>query len=49
MLVGLVMSQYQMKKGLKVFDDSRVSGVKMEMQQLHDQKIPKLVHPKGLL
>ena len=48
MQIGLIMTQYHVKTGLKVFGDAGVSSVKREMQQLHDHKIPKPVHPKGL-
>ena len=47
-LVGVVMTQYHVQKGLRVFGEAGVVGVRKELQQLHDCKIPKPVHPEGL-
>ena len=47
-LVGVVMTQYHVQKGLKVFGEAGGDRVRKELQQLHDHKIPKLVHPEGL-
>ena len=47
-LVGVVMTQYHVQKGLKVFGEAGADGVRKELQQLHDCKIPKSVHPEGL-
>ena len=47
-LVGIVMTQYHVQKGLKVFGEAGAIGVRKELQQLHDRKIPKLIHPEGL-
>ena len=47
-LVGIVMTQYYVQRGLKVFGEDGVIGVRKELQQLHDRKILKPVHPEGL-
>ena len=47
MFLRLVMTQYHVKKGIKVFGDVRIKSVMAKMQQLHDQKIPNPVHPEG--
>ena len=47
-LIGVVMTQYHVQKGLRVFGEVGVDGVRKELQQLHDHKIPKPVHPEGL-
>ena len=47
-LVGVVMTQYHVQKGLRVLGEAGVVGVRKELQQLHDHKIPKPVHPEGL-
>ena len=47
-LVGVVMTQYHVQKGLKVFGEAGADGVRKELQQLHDCKKPKPVHPEGL-
>ena len=47
-LMGIVMTQYHMQKGLRVFGEAGAVGVRKELQQLHDHKIPKPVHPEGL-
>ena len=47
-LMGIVMTQYHMQKGLRVLGEDGAVGVRKELQQLHDHKIPKLVHPEGL-
>ena len=47
-LIGVVMAQYHIQKGLKVFGEAGADGVRKELQQLHDHKIPKPVHPEGL-
>ena len=47
-LIGVVMTQYHEQKGLKVFGEAGADGVRKELQQLHNHKIPKLVHPEGL-
>ena len=47
-LVGVILTQYHMQKGLRVFGEAGVVGVRKELQQLHDHKIPKPVHPEGL-
>ena len=47
-LIGVVMTQYHIQKGLKVFGEAGADGARKELQQLHDHKIPKPVHPEGL-
>ena len=47
-LVGVIMTQYDMQKGLRVFGEAGVVGVRKELQQLHVYKIPKPVYPEGL-
>ena len=47
-LVGVIMTQYHVQKGLKMFGEASADRVRKELQQLHDHKIPKLVHPEGL-
>ena len=47
-LIGVVMTQYHVQKGLKVFGEAGADGVRKELQQLHNHKIPKTVHPEGL-
>ena len=47
-LVGVIMTQYHVQKGLRVFGEAGVFGVRKELQQLHKSKIPKPVHPEGL-
>ena len=47
-LVGIVMTQYHVQKGLRVFGEAGAVGVSKELQQLHNGKIPKPVHPEGL-
>ena len=47
-LIGIVMTQYHVPKGLKVFGEAGAVGVRKELQQLHDCKIPKPIHPEGL-
>ena len=47
-LVGVVMTQYHVQKSLRVFGEAGVVGVRKELQQLHDHKIPKPVHSEGL-
>ena len=42
------MTQYHMQKGLRVFGEAGVVVVTKELQQLHNCKIPKPVHPEGL-
>ena len=46
-LVGIIMTQYHVQKGLKVFGEARAIGVRKELQQLHDRKIPKPIPPEG--
>ena len=38
-LIGVVMTQYHVQKGLKVFGEAGADGVRKELQQLHDHKI----------
>ena len=47
-LIRVVMRQYYVQKGLKVFGEAGADGVRKELQQLHIRKISKLVHPEGL-
>ena len=47
-LVGIVMTQYHVQKGLKVFGEAGAIGVRKELQQLHNCNIPKPIHPEGL-
>ena len=47
-LVGIIKTQYHVQKGLKVFGEAGAIGVRKELQQLHDHKIPKRIHPEGL-
>ena len=47
-LIGVIMTQYHVLKGLRVFGEAGVVGVRKELQQLHDRKIPNPVHPEGL-
>ena len=42
------MTQYYVQKGLRVFGEAGAVGVKKELQQLHDCKLPEPVHPEGL-
>ena len=46
-LVGVVMTQYHVQKGLRVFGEADVVRVRKELQQLHDCKIPKPVNSEG--
>jgi Reverse transcriptase (RNA-dependent DNA polymerase) len=43
-----VMTQYSVKKGLKVFGEAGVEAVLLELQQLHDRKVIRPVLPSSL-
>ena len=47
-LIGIIMTQYHVQKGLKVFWEAGTIGVRKELQQLHNCKILKPIHPEGL-
>ena len=47
-LADVFMTQYHVQKGLKVLGEAGADGVRKELQQLYDRKIPKPVHPEGL-
>ena len=47
-LIGIIMTPYHVQKGLKVFGEAGAIGVRNELQQLHNRKIPKPIHPEGL-
>jgi hypothetical protein len=38
-LVRLMLTQYSVKKGLKVFGEGRADAMVKELQQLHDRKV----------
>lgn len=38
-LIEMMLTQYSVKKGLKVFCEARANAVRKELQQLHDQKV----------
>ena len=44
----VIMTQYGVKKGLKLFGSRGTAAVKKELQQVHDRKVVKPVHPQEL-
>ena len=47
-LAHIMMTQYGMHKGLKMFGDRGDKAIQKEMQQLHDRKVMDLVNPSQL-
>ena len=38
-LIGIMMSQYNMKKGIKLFGQAGIDAVLSELEQLHERKV----------
>ena len=45
---GMILSQYGMKQGLKLFQERGVNAVKKELLQLHTREVVKPVHPSNM-
>ena len=45
-LENTVMTQHNMKKGIKLFGDAGIDAVLKELQQLHDRKVLEPVNAK---
>ena len=45
-LVGIIMTQYHVQKGLKVFGEAGAIGVRKELQQLHEWQNTKTNSPR---